>query len=131
MAKNMEVDSNTINLIGSGTTIEGNITSTGDIRVDGILKGNLNTKGKVIIGESGKVIGEIYCKILEVEGNIEGKVFTSELLSFRASSRLVGDITTNKLAIEPGAVFSGKCDMTGTNNFNAAKPAEQKETPKE
>lgn len=127
MAKNLEVESNTINLIGSGTIIEGNITSNGDIRVDGTLKGNLNTKGKVIVGESGKINGEVYCKIFELEGTIEGKVFISELLQLRASSRLMGDISANKLAIEPGAVFTGNCDMSGTNNFNAGKPETAKE----
>ncbi len=130
MAKNFETESNTINLIGVGTLIEGNITSNGDIRVDGSLKGNLNTKGKVIVGESGKINGEVYCKNFEVEGTIEGKVFISELLSLRAKSRLNGEITTNRLAIEPGAVFSGKCDMSGSNVPNVGitpEPKGQKE----
>jgi cytoskeletal protein CcmA (bactofilin family) len=130
MAKSMELESNTINLIGVGTSIEGNVTSNGDIRVDGSLNGNLNTKGKVIVGESGKIGGEVYCKNFEVEGTIEGKVFVSELLSLRSKSRLVGEITTNKLAIEPGAMFSGKCDMSGANISNVGPTPEPKE-PKE
>ena len=128
MAKNIEMESNTINLIGAGTTIEGNITSNGDIRVDGSLTGNLNTKGKVIVGESGKINGEVYCKYFEVEGSIEGKVFISDLLSLRSKSKLVGEITTNKLAIEPGAVFSGKCDMTATNMAHVGTIPEPKES---
>jgi len=124
MAKSIESESNAINLIGVGTTIEGNITSNGDIRVDGSLKGNVNTKGKVIVGESGRINGEVYCKNFELEGSIEGKVFISELLTLRAKSKLVGDITTNKLAIEPGAVFTGKCDMSGTNMPNVGTTPE-------
>lgn len=131
MAKNPEVDGSTLNIIGAGTLIEGNITSNGDIRVDGTLNGNLKTKGKVIVGESGRVKGEVHCKIFEIEGNIEGKVFISELLSLRANSHLIGDITTNKLAIEPGAVFTGKCDMSDKNKFDGGKPAESKEPKKE
>lgn len=115
MAKNIDVDNQTINLIGSGTTIEGNISSNGDIRVDGSLKGIMNTKGKVIVGETGKINGEVHCKNFEVEGSIDGKVFVSELLSLRSKSKLSGEITTNKLAIEPGAIFTGKCDMSGSN----------------
>jgi cytoskeletal protein CcmA (bactofilin family) len=126
MAKNTEMDNQTINLIGTGTIIEGNVTSNGDIRVDGTLKGVLNTKGKVIVGESGKINGEVHCKNFEVEGNIDGKVFISELLSLRAKSKLTGEITTNKLAIEPGATFTGKCDMSGSNQPAFGKPEESK-----
>ncbi len=114
MAKVAEAENtNKINMIGVGTTIEGNISSNENIRFDGILVGNLSTKGKVFIGQSGKVAGEIRCKNCEVEGVIEGKVVIEELLSLRSMSRLYGEIKTNKLAIEPGAIFTGKCDMGG------------------
>jgi len=127
MAKTNEMENHTINLIGTGTTIEGNIISSGDIRIDGSLIGNLTTKGKLIVGDTGKVSGEVNCKNFEVEGSVDGKVFVSELLSLRAKSKILGDITTNKLAIEPGAVFTGKCDMSASNqNLNASKPTESK-----
>jgi cytoskeletal protein CcmA (bactofilin family) len=128
MAKNNEMENHTINLIGNGTSIDGNITSSGDIRIDGNLKGNLTTKGKVIIGDTGKVNGEVHCKNFEIEGSLDGKIFVNELLSLRARSKVLGDISTSKLAIEPGAVFTGKCDMSGSiQNPYATKPAESKE----
>lgn len=127
MAKTYEAENHSINLIGTGTVIEGNILSNGDIRIDGNLKGNLSTRGKVIVGESGKITGEVNCKSFDVEGSIEGKVVVSELLSLRARSKVLGDIVTNKLAIEPGAVFTGKCDMSGANQSYASKSAESKE----
>lgn len=127
MAKSSEMENHTINLIGTGTIIDGNIVSNGDIRIDGVLKGNLSTKGKVIIGDTGKISGEVNCKNFEVEGSIDGKVFVVELLSLRAKSKILGDITTSKLAIEPGAVFTGKCDMSGVNqNLNVTKSTESK-----
>ena len=114
MAKVAEAESaNKINLIGVGTTIEGNISSNENIRFDGILIGNLYTKGKVFIGQSGKVNGEIKCRNCEVEGVIEGKIVIEELLSLRSMSRVYGEIRTSKLAIEPGAIFTGNCDMGG------------------
>ena len=114
MAKVAEAENtNKIKLIGVGTTIEGNISSNENIRFDGILVGNLSTKGKVFIGQSGKVSGEIRCRNCEVEGVVEGKVVVEELLSLRSMSRLYGEMKTNKLAIEPGALFTGKCDMGG------------------
>lgn len=113
MSKNVSPESNAVNLIGAGTTIEGDIKSTGDIRVDGTLIGSLNTKGKVVIGQTGNVDGEIICQNADVSGTIKGKITVQELLSLKATSKLNGDIITNKLAIEPGANFSGSCSMGG------------------
>jgi len=114
MAKIGETEStNKINMISVGTTIEGSINSSENIRFDGNLIGNLNTKGKVFIGQSGTVSGEIRCKNCEIEGMVEGKVVVTELLSLRSMSKVYGEIKTGKLAIEPGATFTGKCDMGG------------------
>ena len=107
------VSSNKINMISVGTTIEGSINSSENIRFDGNLIGNLNTKGKVFIGQSGTVSGEIRCRNCEVEGVVDGKVIVTELLSLRSMSKVYGEIKTGKLAIEPGATFTGKCDMGG------------------
>lgn len=116
MAKINEIEpTKTINLIGTGTTITGDIRSEGDIRIDGALKGNLHTQGKVVIGTTGNIEGEVHCKNIEISGKVGGKINVSELLSLKASARINGEIRTNKLAIEPGAVFSGTCDMKGNN----------------
>ncbi|MFZ1271060.1 MAG: polymer-forming cytoskeletal protein, partial [Bacteroidales bacterium] len=78
MAKIIETDnSNAVNLISQGTEITGDIKSTGDIRIDGILNGNMSTRGKVVIGPTGKVKGEVECKNSEVSGLIEGKITVS------------------------------------------------------
>ena len=119
-----------VNHIQSGTEIKGNIQSNGDVRIDGFLEGNLETKGKIVVGGTGKIKGEMRCKNSEVEGEIEGKVFVSELLSLKASARIKGDIVTNKLAIEPGCKFTGNCNMTGEGISEPKgieeKPAEKK-----
>ena len=80
MAKYNETDNTTINLISNGTDITGDIKSNGDIRIDGSLTGNLNTKGKVVIGPTGKVKGEVICKNSEVSGIIEGKITVGSYL---------------------------------------------------
>jgi len=127
MAKSNGVENHSINLIGTGTIIEGNLSSNGDIRIDGTLKGNMTTKGKVIVGETGRLHGELRCKNLDVEGIIEGKVFILELMSLRTRARILGDISTNKLAIEPGAVFTGRCDMADGPKTFEQKSEGQKE----
>ena len=109
MAKVNDTESAAINLISNGTEITGEVRSQGDVRIDGVLNGNLSTKGKVVIGNTGKVKGEVNCKNSEVSGVIEGKIKVSQLLTLKIASRINGDIITNKLSIEPGASFTGRC----------------------
>jgi cytoskeletal protein CcmA (bactofilin family) len=130
MAKYNETDNNTINLISNGTDITGDIKSSGDIRIDGSLTGNLNTKGKVVIGQTGKVNGEIVCKNCEISGTIEGRVVVNQLLNLKAASKILGDIVTAKLSIEPGAIFSGTCKMSENNNNGGASALKEKEPEK-
>lgn len=101
------------NQIMAGTTLTGDVICDGNIRIDGSLKGNLVAKGKVVIGESGFVDGEINCQNADISGTVKAKVTVSELLSLKSSAKLSGDISTNKLAIEPGATFTGACSMGG------------------
>ena len=116
MGKYNETDNATINLISNGTEITGDIKSNGDIRIDGFLTGNLTTKGKVVIGPTGKVKGEVYCKNSEVSGNVEGRISVSQLLTLKTDSKISGDIITFKLSIEPGAKFTGNCKMSESEN---------------
>jgi cytoskeletal protein CcmA (bactofilin family) len=126
MAKLMETENNVINQIGVGTEITGDVSTNNDIRFDGVLTGNLKTKGKVVIGETGAVKGEISCKNSVVEGRVEGKISVSELLTLKATSSLTGDIVTRRLAIEPGAKFSGNCNMSAeTSSPYAGKETER------
>lgn len=120
MAKYNETETPAINLINTGTEITGDVKSTGDIRIDGTLTGNLNTKGKIVIGPSGRINGEVTCKNSEVSGTVEGKLIVAQLLILKASSKIFGDIVTSKLSIEPGAIFSGNCKMSENDNDGGA-----------
>lgn len=113
MAKDNNSETSSVNLIGTGTVIKGDITTNGDIRIDGTLTGSLSVKGKLVIGVSGIIDGEVSCQNADVSGTVKGKITVAELLSLKASSKLAGDIVTNKIAIEPGAVFTGTCSMGG------------------
>jgi cytoskeletal protein CcmA (bactofilin family) len=130
MGKFNETDNTTINLISPGTEITGDVKSNGDIRIDGLLTGNLTTKGKVVIGPTGKVKGEVFCRNSEVSGTVEGKISVGQLLTLKTSSKIVGDIITFKLSIEPGAKFTGNCKMSETeenepSSFTKNKEAER------
>ena len=111
MAKTMEMESTAINIITDGTLVKGDITATGDFRLDGTLEGNIQLNGKLVVGDSGGVNGNVLCQNANIIGTVNGNLSVKELLSLHASARVRGDILINKLSIEPGAVFSGKCRM--------------------
>ncbi len=130
MAKPIETEQKQINIIGAGTNITGDVNCSGDIRIDGGLTGNLNVQGKVVIGTSGAIKGEVTCKNSEVEGKVEGKISVAELLSLKATSSINGDIKTRRLAIEPGANFTGNCIMNNGTTPMAAPPKMNEEKKK-
>jgi cytoskeletal protein CcmA (bactofilin family) len=103
--------SNSSNTIGKGTTIEGNIETYGNLRVDGKVVGNIITKSKLVLGQTSQVEGNILAQNAEVFGEIKGKIEVSDLLTLKASSVIHGDILTSKLIVETGATFNGGCKM--------------------
>ncbi len=129
-SKNMSSDGSSVNLLAAGTSIVGDVKSNGDFRIDGTLKGTLSVKGKLVVGPSGHVEGEIECQNADVSGEIRGKINVSELLMLRASAKINGDIFTGKISIEPDAQFTGTCSMGGiVKNIQAShdtQPAGQK-----
>jgi cytoskeletal protein CcmA (bactofilin family) len=102
---------NASTMIGAGTTITGDLLSNGDIRIDGILKGNLKGKSKIIIGADGVVEGNIEGLHADIMGHVTGTIKVQELLYLHGSTEVNGDIYAGKLQIEPTAVFNGKCNM--------------------
>jgi cytoskeletal protein CcmA (bactofilin family) len=116
------VSNGRINSIMEGTSIEGEIRSDSNVRIDGRLKGTINARGRVIIGQSGIVDGEVICQSSDIEGQLNGKINCQDLLSLKATAKLQGDIITKKLAIEPGATFQGSCSM-GSGTKEVVEPA--------
>ncbi len=114
MAKPNETHSaDKLNRIVAGTEIEGVIVSDSNIRIDGTVKGTITAKGRLVVGSTGRIDGDIICENADIEGAINGNISVNGILTLKATARLECDIMTKKLAIEPGAVFSGKCEMGG------------------
>lgn len=111
MSNSKETPSQSVNLIGAGTSIEGEIKSNGDIRTDGTIKGSVTSKSKVVIGATGVVEGDIVCQNADISGTVKGKVICSETLFLKSTSRINGDIQTGKFVVEAGATFTGSCSM--------------------
>ena len=129
MARNNEVENPAINIIRKGTEIKGDVTCAGDIRIDGVLNGTLTSEGKVVVGQSGIIEGEVTCKNADISGNIKANIVVRELLQLKATANITGDINTNKLSIEPGANFTGTCNMgsvvKGINNDGRQEKSQQ------
>ncbi|MFT4023795.1 MAG: polymer-forming cytoskeletal protein [Flavihumibacter sp.] len=99
-------------LIGNGTTLKGDISSNGDMRIDGTLIGNINSTAKVVIGANGVVEGDIIGAQADIMGKVTGTIKVKDLLQLKASGIVNGNIHAGKLQIEPAATFNGACHMT-------------------
>jgi cytoskeletal protein CcmA (bactofilin family) len=102
---------NSNNSIGKGTVLEGNIETSGNIRIDGRIMGNIKSKAKIVLGGSSLVDGNVTAQNADIEGTVKGKVEIADLLVLKATATVHGDISTGKLVVEPGAVFNGTCKM--------------------
>ncbi|MEO8237325.1 MAG: polymer-forming cytoskeletal protein [Flavobacterium sp.] len=99
------------NRIVEGTSIIGDIVSKADFRLDGELIGNFTSQGKLVIGASGVIKGEIVCNNADIEGEFQGKIKVLEVLNIKATARIHGEVLVGKLSIEPGADFTASCTM--------------------
>ena len=98
-------------LIGAGTSMKGDITSNGDLRIDGTLVGNIHCSAKVVIGANGNVQGDINGQQADIMGKVTGTINVKDLLQLKGGSILNGNIKAAKLQIEPTANFNGECHM--------------------
>ena len=106
------------NVIAAGTKLIGQIIAEEDFRIDGAIEGNINCKGKIIIGPSSIITGDIECVNVDLMGRINGNITCSDTVILRSMSLLCGDIKTQIIEVEPGANFTGSCSM---NTKAAAK----------
>jgi cytoskeletal protein CcmA (bactofilin family) len=99
-------------LIGAGTKIEGNVSFSGGLRVDGEIKGNVtgvaNQLSTLVVSDHACIDGEIHVSHLVANGAINGPVFASESLELQANSRVKGDVNYNTLEMHLGAIVEGR-----------------------
>ncbi|MEP2936596.1 MAG: polymer-forming cytoskeletal protein [Gilvibacter sp.] len=99
------------NKISKGTKIVGDIQAEGGIRVEGSVDGTIATPGKVVIGQTGELTGNLICDNADIEGRVTGKLRINGTLTLRATAHIEGEVTVAKLAVEPGATFNASCAM--------------------
>ncbi|MCL6430019.1 MAG: polymer-forming cytoskeletal protein [Anaerolineae bacterium] len=101
------------NVLGPSTRFQGRLTSDGNVRVDGVFEGTIETAGNVIIGEQARVMADIVANGVQVWGAIKGNITATGRLEILSSGRVWGDIKVAALLIDEGGVFRGQCVMQG------------------
>ena len=97
--------------IENTTSLKGEIISSGDFRVDGILEGSIKIKGKIVVGKEGLIDGTIDCESADIEGKIKGKINVAGSINLRSTAIVEGEVTIGKLIVESGASLNAKCRM--------------------
>jgi len=108
--------------IGASTTVRGALRSDGGARIDGTFEGNIEVAGNVIIGESGRVIGDIHARNVTVGGAVNGNVFGAGRLEILSTGQVLGDIVVAAVMIDEGGIFQGTSRMTGFEQRALAAP---------
>ena len=108
---------NTINRISVGTIIKGEIVSSSDIRIDGTFDGKVQSNGRVVIGESASVKGDIICENLDLWGKVDGNVYVKDTLSLKQGCTVNGNVHIRRFCVELGSTFNGNCKMITEDEF--------------
>ncbi len=116
-----------MNQFGQGTVLNGDITTEGDIRIDGRVNGSVTSRAKAVVGATGVIEGDIICLNAYIDGRVKGNIEVSELLILSKTAQVEGDIKIKKLVVEEGARFSGRCSMGTTSDFSHT-PGSQPQT---
>lgn len=122
------VNVNSISRISAGTIIKGEILSPCDIRIDGTFEGKIQSKGRVVVGESALIKGDIVCDNVDLWGKVDGNVFVKDTLNLKDGCVVNGNLNIRKLSVELGATFNGNCKMITEADFDRVsgnqKPAQ-------
>lgn len=105
------------NVIGKGTVIAGNVLAEGDLVVEGIVRGDVTTKTKLVVGPSAIIEGNIFAQHAEIAGRVQGTVKALGLLVINSSGTVMGDVITKDLNVESGSTFNGRLQVGG--NFSS------------
>ena len=100
-----------VSYFGPNTTIEGELHANGDVHIDGKLNGSIVCNGDLIIGETGKINGQIKAKNVYVSGYFNGDIEALELLEVHATGHVEGDVKGARLNIHEGGIYKGKVNM--------------------
>ncbi len=115
-------------IIGPNSSVLGDVDSAGFTRVDGNLRGNLNAKGRIIIGEKARMKSDVTGTFVTIGGVVYGNVIASERLIILASGLVLGDIITRRIQADDGCLIHGKVSVCTTDEQWEKTLAEYRDT---
>ena len=118
MARHIDPNLNAISRVSTETVIKGEIFSKNDIRIDGTFEGKIYSEGKVVVGESAKVIGDIICRNVDFWGTIQGSMYVRDTLSLKDGCHVKADLHVRRIMLELGTSFNGTCEMIDEAAFD-------------
>lgn len=124
------VNVNSISRISAGTVIKGEILSPNDIRIDGTFEGRIQSKGRVVVGESATIKGDVVCENVDLWGKVEGNLFVKDTLSLKEGCVVSGNLHIRRLSVELGSTFNGNCKTITEAEFNKLAGLEAAAQPK-
>ena len=108
---------NDVTRISKGATINGDLISSSDIRVDGVIPGKVLSDGKIVVGEQAGLSGSLFCTNLDFWGKMEGDIYVKDTLCIKSTATVNGNIHVNKLQVEMGAQINGTCKMISEQEY--------------
>lgn len=99
-------------VIAQGVTVKGTLKGEGVVQVEGVVEGEFDLTGAVIVAETGLIRGPVKADVVRVAGRVEGSVFAREHMRLEPTGSLDGDVTTASLVVEDGGSLNGRCAMT-------------------
>ena len=103
-------------MIGEGTSLEGSIVVPHSIRIDGSLKGKIETSETLTVGENGVIEADIIAKSAIIAGKVVGNLSVEDRVELESQASFIGDLKTRDLVINEGATFHGNCSMDNGKN---------------
>ena len=107
-------------IIGQDSSITGEIISSGSIRIDGKVSGDIQSKGDVIIGTDSTIDSDIAAHFCEISGKVNGDIHSKSQLRILNSGSLKGNVVVSSLSIEEGGIFQGNCNITPAKKSNSS-----------
>ncbi|MBO4340672.1 MAG: polymer-forming cytoskeletal protein [Bacteroidales bacterium] len=111
------VNVNDVSRIAAGTVFKGELTSPGDIRIDGEFEGKIFSKGRVVIGDKARVKGDVICSNVDNFGKHVGNLYVKETLILRSGCSVEGNLNVKRLQVELDAAFNGTCHMIDDQQY--------------
>lgn len=108
-------------IIGESVQVKGEFESNGNIIINGLLEGNIRTKGTILVGERSKINANIEAEEMLIKGEINGNLKINGYLSIKESAKIIGDIECLQISIEKGAEINGQVSIANKKNKNGLK----------